>query len=125
MLPHSSLLLMQVIDSSEALRVHLVPNSILKRKKYLLRTLVGRMVVEGYLAHGKMAASICRIHVTVQRLLNDLACAHSVSLLISQAFILSCQPGLYSTNQILENIEKLFSRQGGKVDTMTRISRSF
>ena len=68
------------------------------------------MVVIGDPAHGNMAASIDRVHVTVQRLLNDLVRAHSVGLSISQPFILSCQSGLYSTNHFLEDIEKLFSR---------------
>jgi len=125
MLPHSSLLIMQVIDSAETPRVYLVPNSILDRGKYLLGIFIGNMVVIGDPAHGNMAASISRVHVTVHRLLNDLVCAHGVGLSISQAFILSCQSCLYCINHVLEDIEKLFSRQRGIVNIMMRISTSF
>ena len=116
---------MQVIDSGVTPRVYLVPNSILDRGKYLLWIFIGHMVVIGYPAHGNMAASIDRVHVTVQRLFNDLVCAQSVGLSISKAFILSYQSGLYCTNHFLEDIEKLFSRQRGIVNIMMRISTSF
>ena len=62
-------------------------------------------------AHAKMAASMGRIQMTVQWLLYDLVLTQNVSLSIPQACVLRLQPGLYSGKDILNDLEKLFSRQ--------------
>jgi hypothetical protein len=102
---------MQVVDSVETVRVHLILLSILNRGHDLLGRAEGTMVVVEDPAHAQMAASVSVVQMAVQWLLYDCRAAHSVGLSIPQACILLRQPGLYSTQHLLNYLEKLFSRQ--------------
>jgi hypothetical protein len=116
---------MQVVDSIETARVHRVLHCILDRGQDLLGRGAGTMVAIEDPAHAQMAASMSVVQMAVQWLLNDLRAAHSVGLSIPQACILLRQPGLYSTQHLLNYLEKLFSGQRGEVDSINRSSRSF
>jgi hypothetical protein len=102
---------MQVVDSIETVRVHLLLHAILDRGQDLLGRGGSAMVPIEEPAHAQMAASMSVVQMAVLRLLNNLRAAHSVGLSIPQACFLLSQPGLYSTQDLLNYLEKLFSRQ--------------
>jgi hypothetical protein len=105
------MLTMQVVDSIETVRVHRVLHCILNRGQDLLGRGDSTMVVIVDPAHAQMVASVSVVQMAVQWLLNNLRAAHSVGLSISQACILLSQSGLYSTQHLVNYLEKLFSRQ--------------
>ena len=96
---------MQVADSIETVRVHLLLHAILDRGQDLLGRGRCTMVVIEDPAHAQMAASMSVVQMAVQWLLNDLRAAHSVGLSIPQACILLSQPGLYSIQHLLNYLE--------------------
>ena len=102
---------MQVVNSIETVRVHRVLHCILNRGQNLLGWGASTMVAIEDPAHAQMAASMRIVQMTIQWLLYDLRAAHSVGLSISQPCVLLSQSGLYSTQDLLNYFEKLFSRQ--------------
>ena len=96
---------MQVVDSVDTERVHLLLHCILNRGHDLLGRAEGTMVVIEDPAHAQMVASMSVVQMAVQRLLYYLRAAHSVGLSIPQACVLLLQPGLYSTKHLLNYLE--------------------
>ena len=73
---------MKVVNSGLAVRIHLVLECILYRRKEMLGKVMSIMVTIEDPAHAKMAASMGRIQMTVQWLLYDLVLTQNVSLSI-------------------------------------------
>ena len=74
---------MQVVNSIETVRVHRVLHCILNRGQDLLGRGDSAMVMIEDLAHAQMIASMSKVQMAIQWLLNNLRAAHSVGLSIS------------------------------------------